>query len=200
MTMMIAVAMLATTLTADPAHSTAGFAVKHMKVTTVRGTFDKFTSTLDLDDHDLTHSKVDVTIDAASVNTRNEKRDGHLKSPDFFDAQKCPQITFHSKKIAKAGGKYKVTGDLTMHCQTKPVTLDVAFTDQPMKSPFGPLVYSAQVDGKLKRSDFGLVWNKAIEGGGVLVSDDVDLDLNLEYAPKQAAEVEKKAEAQPAKR
>jgi polyisoprenoid-binding protein YceI len=191
MTTLFALPLLALTLQADPAHSTAGFAVKHMMVTTVRGQFDKFTATIDYNEQDPSKSKVNVNIDTASVDTHNEKRDAHLKSAEFFDAQKCPQITFTSSKVEKQGdNKYKVTGDLNMHCVSKPVTLDVSFTDKPVKSPFGTNVYSAEATGKIKRTDWGLNWNKTLESGGVLVSDDVDLDLNLELAapqPKEAA-------------
>jgi polyisoprenoid-binding protein YceI len=184
-------------LEADPAHSHAGFAVKHMMFTTVRGTFNKFTSTLDWDDADPTKSAVTTTIDAASIDTHNEGRDKHLKSPDFFDAEKCPQITFKSTKVEKAGdNQYKVTGDLTMHCVTKSVTLNALTDGKPHKTPFGTEIHIVSADTKLKRSDFGLTWNKAIEGGGVLVSDDVELDFSLEYAaPKAAAAKATKAEA-----
>ena len=204
MTGFIAAALLAVTLEADPAHSTAGFTVKHLMVSTVRGQFDKFSSTVDLNDQDPSRSKVTVKIDAASIDTHNEKRDGHLKSPDFFDAAKCPEITFVSKEIEKSSDKYKVKGDLTMHCQTKPVTLDATFSDKAIKTPFGTMVYAASATGKLKRSEWGLIWNKAIEGGS-LVSDEIDLDLNLEYVAKPAdpttqSKAESKAATKPAKK
>jgi polyisoprenoid-binding protein YceI len=201
--MMIALAALIAaapmTLDADPAHSSAAFSVKHMMVTTVHGQFDKVASTLQFDKDDPTKSSVDVKIDAASVDTHNEKRDGHLKSADFFDAEKCPEITFKSEKIQKAGKSYKVTGPLTMHCQTKPVTLQAVFSG-PQKTPMGTTVYAAEVTGKIKRSDWGLKWNKAIEGGGVVVSDDVNLDLNFEYGQKPEAKKEAQAEAKPEKK
>ena len=184
------------TLEADPAHSSAGFAVKHMMVTTVRGEFTKVNSTLHWSKDDPAKSTVDMRIDAASINTNNEKRDGHLKSADFFDAQKCPEITFKSQKVEKAGSdKYKVSGDLNMHCVSKPVTLDVEFTDQPVKTPMGTTVYAANATGQLKRSDWGLKWNKALESGGVVVSDDVKLDVNLEYVVKPA-DAKKEAQAE----
>jgi polyisoprenoid-binding protein YceI len=183
------------TLEADPAHSSAGFSVKHMVVTTVRGQFDKFTSTLQWNKDDPSKSTVDMKIDTASIDTHNEKRDGHLKSADFFDAQKCPEITFKSDKIDKAGDHYDVNGNLTMHCVTKPVKLQVAFADQPQKSPMGTTVYAAEVTGKLKRSDWGLTWNKALESGGMMVSDDVNLDINLELVQK-SADAKKEAQAE----
>ncbi len=203
--MMIALAALLAaaplTLEADPAHSSAGFSVKHMMVTTVRGQFDKVASTLQWNKDDPTKSSVEVKIDAASVDTHNEKRDGHLKSADFFDVQKCPEITFKSEKIAKAGDHYDVSGNLTMHCETKPVTLQAAFTDQGQKTPMGTTVWAAEVTGKLKRSDWGLKWNKALEGGGMVVSDDVNIDLNFEYGQKSAdAKKEAQAESKPQKK
>jgi len=184
-------------LDADPAHSTATFAVKHMMMNTVRGQFGKFTSTLTWDKDDPSKSAVAVKIDASTINTNNEKRDGHLKSPDFFDAAKCPEITFKSNKVEKAGAdKYKLTGDLTMHCQTHPVTLDAAFIPNPMKTPFGSTVYVGNATGTLKRSEWGLVWNKPLEqAGGVLVSDEVTLQFDAEFNPKQAAPTAKKETA-----
>ena len=182
-------------LDADPAHSTASFAVKHMMVNTVRGEFSKFTSTLLWDKEDPSKSSVNVKIDATSVDTHNEKRDGHLKSPDFFDAAKCPEITFKSNKIEKAAGdnKFKVTGDLTMHCQTHPATLDATFTPEPMKSPFGTTVYVGSAVGTVKRAEWGLTWNKPLEqAGGTLVSDEVQLEVNAEFNPKAAAPAAKK--------
>ncbi len=182
-------------LEADPNHSTVGFSVKHMVVTTVRGQFPKFSSTLNWTKDDPSKSAIELKVDPASINTNNEKRDGHLKSPDFFDVQKCPEMTFKSNRIEKSGDRYKVTGDLTMHCVTKPVTLEASFTDQPIKSPFGTSVYPASATGKLKRSEWGLMWNKALESGGAMVSDDVNLDLEFEFLQK-AAEGKKEAQAE----
>jgi polyisoprenoid-binding protein YceI len=184
------------TLEGDPAHTSAGFSVKHMVVTTVRGEFTKVSSTLHWNKDDPSKSTVDMKIDAASINTNNEKRDGHLKSADFFDVQKCPEITFKSNKVQKeSGDKYKVSGDLTMHCTTKPVVLEVAFTDQPVKTPFGTTVYAASASGKVKRSDWGLNWNKALETGGVVLSDEVKLDVDVEYIAKPG-DAKKEAQAE----
>ena len=184
------------TLQADPSHSSASFSVKHMMVSTVRGQFSKFSSTLTWDKDDPSKSSVETKIDAASIDTHDAKRDGHLRSPDFFDAAKCPEITFKSNKIEKAAdNKYKVTGDLTMHCVTKPVTLD-AEASGPVKSPWGSSSYGVSATGTVSRKDFGLVWNKALESGGVVVSDDVKLNLDLEYTDAQAsAKAETKGEA-----
>ena len=197
MTLVLAAVLAAApvTLEADPNHSTVGFSVKHMVVTTVRGQFPRFSSTLNWNKDDPSRSAIELKVDPSSINTNNEKRDGHLKSPDFFDVQKCPEMTFKSNRIEKSGDKYKVTGDLTMHCVTKPVTLEASFTDQPIKSPFGTSVYPASATGKLKRSEWGLMWNKALESGGAMVSDDVNLDLEFEFLQK-AGEGKKEAQAE----
>src|SRR5207245_10676732 len=147
---------------AVPHHTTFGFSVKRMVVTTVRGQLPRFSSTLNWNKDDPSKSAIELKVDPASINTFHEKRDGHLKSPDFFDVQKCPEMTFKSNRIEKSGDKYKVTGDLTMHCVTKPVTLEASFTEQPIKSPFGTSVYPASATGKLKRSEWWLNWQKAL--------------------------------------
>jgi len=190
----ILLALLATTpalaieLQVDPNHSQATFSVKHMMVTTVRGDFGKVTGTIDYQPNDPTRSKGDIKIDATSIDTRNEKRDGHLKSAEFFDVAKCPEITFKSTKIEKSGDhKAKVTGDLTMHCVTKPVTLDVDGPNGPIKHPSGVNIYAASVTGKVNRKDFGLNWNKALESGGVMVSDDVNMSIDLEMTESKPA-------------
>ena len=188
MTLVLAalVAAAPITLEADPNHSTAGFSVRHMMVTTVRGNFNKFSSTLVADKDDPSKSSVELKIDPASINTNNEKRDGHLKSPDFFDVQKCPDMGFKSKSIQKKGDKYAVAGELTMHCVTKPLTLEASFSDNPVKGPSGAPVYPASAIGKLKRSDWGLTWNKTLESGGALVSDDVVVEFDFEFLPAKA--------------
>ncbi len=197
MTMLFAALLAAVVeLQADPAHTTVSFSAKHMMITTVRGEFGKVASTLKWDKDDPTRSSVDFKAEVSSIDTRNEKRDAHLKSADFFDAQKCPEIAFKSTKIAKAGGdKYKVSGDLTMHCVTKPVTLDVTFNPNGVKSPWGTTVYAASAIGKVKRADWGLTWNKTLESGGVLVSDDIDIDAEIEYAQNPPA-AKKEAQAE----
>ena len=198
--LLFAAPALAVELQVDPAHSTATFAIKHMMVSTVHGSFGKVTGTVSTDPKDPTKSSATINIDPASIDTRVEKRDAHLKSADFFDVQKCPEMTFKSTKIEKAGEKkYKVTGDLTMHCTTKPVTLDVEGLNGPVKGPTGANLYAATATGKLSRKDFGLNWNKAIESGGVVVGDDVQLtvDLELNDSPP-AARKEAQAETKPA--
>src|ERR1700693_3810324 len=125
----------------DTAHSTAGFTVKHMMVTNVHGAFGKVTGKVTTDDKDITKSVVEATIDAKSIDTRDEKRDGHLKSPDFFDVEKFPTLTFKSTKSVKAGKGLKITGDLTLHGVTKPVTLAVELGEKEFKDPFGGSIH-----------------------------------------------------------
>jgi polyisoprenoid-binding protein YceI len=185
----------------DPAHSQVRFKVKHMVVSTVEGSFTKFNGIVNLDDKDPAKSTVEVTIDAASIDTHEPKRDAHLKSPDFFDVEKNPKITFKSTKVDKAGkGKFKVTGDLTMHGVTKPVVLNVEGPSPEMKNPWGVPVRVVSAQGKLNRKDYGLNWNKALEAGGVLVGDEVTLDISAELNPKQdkpEAAAAAKAETKP---
>ncbi len=177
----------ASTWDIDPAHSTVEFSVRHMMVTTVKGQFQKVKGTVDLDEKDPSKSTVEVSIETASIDTREAKRDGHLKSPDFFDAAKFPALTFKSTKIEKAGkGKFKITGDLTMHGITKPVVLAVEGPSAPMKDPFGRTVRGVMATGRLDRKDWEMTWNKALDTGGVLVSDEVKLDINAELAERPA--------------
>lgn len=187
--------------TIDPSHTTAQFSVRHLMVTDVKGTFSKVSGTIDLNEKDPTKSVVDVVIDANSIDTRDAKRDEHLKSADFFDAANHPKITFKSTQIKKVGkDKYKVTGDLTMRGVTKPVTLDVVGPTPPIKNPWGMTVRGVNASGKLNRKDFGLNWNKALEAGGVLVGDDVKLFIDAELVEKPTpaaapAEAEKNAKS-----
>ncbi len=172
----------------DASHSSATFGVKHMMVSTVKGEFQKLSGDVTIDDKDLTKSSVNVTIDAASINTRDAKRDEHLKAADFFDVAKYPTITFKSTKVAKAGkGKLKVTGDLTMHGVTKPVVLDVEGPSAAAKNPWGMTVRGASAKTTINRKDFGLGWNKTLETGGVLVGEEVAIELNIELTEKAPA-------------
>jgi polyisoprenoid-binding protein YceI len=182
----------AATYEVDPAHSAASFAVKHMMVSTVRGEFGKLTGAVVLDDADLKKAQIEATIDVSTINTRVAKRDEHLKSADFFDVAKFPTIVFKSTSVKRVStGKYKVAGDLTMHGVTRPVVLDVDSPAKEMKDPFGNTARGATATAKLNRKDFGLNWNKALEAGGVLVGDTVDvtidLSLNRKDAPPAAA-------------
>jgi polyisoprenoid-binding protein YceI len=164
----------------DPAHSRVGFSVAHMVISTVSGRFSDVTGTVALDEENLTKSDVEITIKTSSIDTDEAKRDEHLRSPDFFDVAKYPVIVFKSTKIVPAGGtKYKLTGELSMHGVTRPVTLDATIS-KAVKNPWGKQVRAVKLTGKLKRSDFGLKWNKALEAGGVVVGDDVALEIQVE--------------------
>lgn len=173
----------------DAAHGRVGFSVRHMMVSNVRGEFQKFKGSVAIDDKDISKSKVDVTIDVNSINTNQEKRDGHLKSPDFFDATKFPAITFVSTKIEKGtGDALKVTGNLTMHGVTKLVTLDATYTAA-RKDIMGMMRGGFTATATVNRKDFGLIWNKSMDGGGVVVGEDVKLELEGELV--QAAPAKK---------
>ena len=177
----------ASTWDIDPAHSTVEFSVRHMMVTTVKGQFQKVKGTVELDEKDPSKSTVEVSIETASIDTREAKRDAHLKSPDFFDAAKFPALTFKSTKIEKAGkGKFKITGDLTMHGITKAVVLAVEGPSASIKDPYGRTVRGVMATGKLDRKDWGMTWNKALDSGGFVVSDEVKLDINAELAERGA--------------
>ncbi|HXQ22521.1 MAG TPA: YceI family protein [Candidatus Acidoferrales bacterium] len=175
----------ASTWDVDSAHSSAEFAVRHLMVSTVRGTLGKVTGTLNLDEQDVTKSSVEATVDATTIDTREPKRDGHLKSPDFFDVAKYPTITFKSKKVTVAADKkYQVTGDLTLHGVTKEVVLDVEGSPVGFKDPMGNVKLGGVAHTKLNRQDFGIKWNKALDGGGVVVGDDVDVTIDVELIKK----------------
>lgn len=163
----------------DSSHTSIGFTVPHMVVSEVDGQFKQYKGQALLDEKNLQNSQVSFSIDAASVDTNDAKRDEHLRSPDFFDAAKFPQLTFKSTKITKAGSSYKLQGDLTIHGVTKNVTLTANVSDS-VTSPWGKLVRSVKITGKIKRADFGLTWNKNLDKGGLLVGDTVDLNLKLE--------------------
>jgi polyisoprenoid-binding protein YceI len=163
----------------DPAHTSVGFSVSHLVVSSVDGRFKEATTKINLDDADLTKSQVSVEINAASVETGDAKRDDHLRSPDFFDVKKFPKLSFKSTKIAKAGAAYKLTGDLTIRDVTKSVTLDATLS-APVKTPWGNQMRAAKLTGKVKRGDFGLKWNKALEAGGVVVGEEVSINVTAE--------------------
>ena len=168
----------------DPSHSEATFSVKHMMFTTVRGHFNVLSGHLHIDEEHPENSWVDAQVDATSVDTRDEKRDGHLRSPDFFDTEHYPAITFKSTKVENAGGnQYKVLGDLTMRGVTKPVTFNAEYHGQG-KNPWGMQVAGLSAKTKLNRKEWGLNWNAALESGGVLVSEDVNIEIDLEALNK----------------
>ncbi len=173
----------------DASHSQVGFAVKHLVISNVRGEFSKYAGKLVLDEADPTKSTVEATIDVGSIDTKVADRDTHLKSPDFFDAAKYPEITFKSTKVARAGkDRLKVTGDLSLHGVTKPVVLDVATTPA-VKGMYGETRRGFAATTKISRKDFGLTWNKLVEAGPA-VGDEVAVTLDLEVVkdePKAAS-------------
>jgi len=169
----------------DPDHSNVGFKVRHLMVSNVKGSFEKFSGTVDINDKDVSKSKVEVSIDTNSVNTNVAKRDEHLRSADFFDAAKHPTMTFVSKKVVQAGkDRLKVTGDLTLHGVTKQVVLDVEGPSKVSKDPWGNIRKGATATTKVNRKDFGLVYNAALETGGVAVGEEVTITLEIEMIKK----------------
>ena len=180
-------AATAATWDLDPAHTSVQFSVRHLMVSNVRGEFGKVSGTVQADDADPSRSKIEAEIDAASVDTRIEKRDNHLRSADFLDVAKYPKITFVSTKIEPAGaGHFKVTGDLTLHGITRPVVLDVQGPTAEIKDPRGNTRAGAEATTRINRKDFGLVWNQALDAGGVAVGDEVAITIDVE-ATKRAA-------------
>lgn len=169
----------------DPAHTQTMFGVRHLVISTVRGEFGKTTGTLVLDESDVTKSRVEATIDVTTVNTREPKRDEDLRSPNFFDVAKYPTITFKSTKVEKAGdGKLKVTGDLTMHGVSRPVTLDVVGPTREIKDPFGMVRRGISATAKVNRKDFGITWSRVVDVGPV-VGDEVTIEIESELIKKQ---------------
>jgi polyisoprenoid-binding protein YceI len=164
----------------DVAHSRIGFEIAHLVFSSVRGRFRGVSGVISIDETNLTRSNVEITIQAASIDTGEAKRDERLRGSDFFDVAKYPVIVFKSTGIASSGGKkYKLSGELSMHGVSKPITLDASM-NKPVKDPWGKLVRSVEVAGNLNRSDYGLTWNKALETGGYLVGDEVKLDIQVE--------------------
>jgi len=170
-----------TTWQIDPQHSSAQFGVTHLMISTVRGEFHGVKGTVVLDDQDITKSTVNVTIDATSVDTREPDRDKHLKSPDFLDVAKYPSLTFKSTKVEQVSpGELKVTGDLTIRGVTKSVVLNVEGPKTPIKDPMGMQRTAVSATAKINRQDYGVSWNKTLDSGGVVVSDDVRITLDVE--------------------
>ena len=186
MILAIPYAAVASTWNIDPDHSNFGFKIKHLMVSNVKGNFEKYSGIVEINDKDMTKSKVEVTIDTNSVNTNVKKRDDHLRSADFFDVAKYPTITFVSKKVTVVGpDKLKVTGDFTLHGVTKEVVLDLEGPTAESKDPWGNIRKGATATTKINRKDYGLMWNQALETGGVLVGDEVDITLEVEMIKKQ---------------
>jgi polyisoprenoid-binding protein YceI len=179
--------MSATVYDIDPAHSSAHFSVRHMMITNVRGEFTKVSGTVTFDPDNPGASQVEATIDVASLHTREEQRDAHLKSADFFDVAKFPEIKFVSKSVERLGdGEHSVKGDLTIHGVTKEVTFRVDGPTPEIKDPWGNTKAGATATAKINRKDFGLVWNVALETGGVLVGEQVSISLEVELARRAA--------------
>ena len=169
----------------DPAHSSFQFKVRHMTVSNVKGDFSKSRGVVVIDDKDITQLRVEVAIDAASVNTGHAQRDEHLRGPDFFDVSKHPTLTFVSKNVSKAdGGRLKVTGDLTIHGVTREITVDVEGPTAEVKDPWGNFRRGATATTKINRKDFGLTWNKVLDGGGLVVADEVNIYVEVELVRK----------------
>jgi polyisoprenoid-binding protein YceI len=171
----------------DPTHSSAHFSVRHLMISNVKGEFTKVSGTVTYDLDNPKASKVQATIDVNSLHTRDEQRDGHLKSPEFFDAAKFPEIKFVSKSVEPDGhGEYLVKGDMTIHGVTKEVALQVEGPTPEVKDPWGNMKAGATATAKIDRRDFGLTWNSALEGGGVVIGDEVKISLEVELTRRAA--------------
>ena len=166
----------------DPVHSVAEFKVKHMMISNVKGQFTGLQGALTLDEADLTHSRVQATIDAGSISTRDAQRDAHLKSADFFDVEKVPTISFQSKRIIRTGdGELAVAGELTIRGVGRDVVFAVEGPTPPAKDPWGNTRIGLSATTKINRKDFGLTWNAALETGGILVGDEVTITLDAQF-------------------
>jgi polyisoprenoid-binding protein YceI len=166
----------------DPAHTAAEFKVKHMMIANVKGTIKGITGDLTEHTTDASLSSIEATLDVSTLNTGEPQRDGHLKSPDFLDLEKYPTIIFKSTQVERKGeDEYAVTGDLTIHGVTRPVTLSVEGPTPPQKDPWGNVRIGLEATTKIDRKDFGLTWNTALETGGILVGDTVHITIEAEF-------------------
>ena len=173
----------------DPSHTRAVFSVRHMMISNVHGQFHNVAGTVNFDEAQPTHSSVDVQIEAASIDTNDERRDGHLKSPDFLDAENYPYLTFVSKRVEVVGEDHgRIYGDLTIRGVTREVVLDTEYNGQ-AKGPYGQQSAGFTASTKINRKDFGLVWNMGLETGGVLVGDIVNISIELEIVKQPVPEV-----------
>ena len=169
----------------DPDHSSFQFKIRHLTVSNVKGDFNKSRGVVTIDDQNITNLKVEVFIDAASVNTGHAQRDEHLRGPDFFDVTKYPTITFVSKKVIKADmDRLKVVGDLTLHGVTREITVDVEGPTPEVKDPWGNFRRGATATTKINRRDFGLTWNKVLDTGGLVVGEEVNIYVEVELVRK----------------
>ncbi len=169
-----------TTYEIDSAHSSVHFSVRHLMVSNVRGEFSKVSGTVKFDPDNPDASTVEATIDATTISTRDPERDAHLKSPDFLDVERFPTITFRSKRVETSPGGGKVTGDLTIHGVTREITLDVEGPAPEITDPWGKKRIGASATTKLSRKEFGLTWNAALETGGVMIGDEVKIEIDVE--------------------
>jgi len=171
-----------TTWNIDPAHATAEFKVKHMMIANVKGQFSKVSGVLTLDESDLANSRIEASIDAASIETREGQRDAHLKSADFLDVEKFPTLHFKSRGISIVReGELSVEGDLTIHGVTRQVRFAVEGPTPQTKDPWGNTRVAVSAVTKINRKDFGLTWNAALETGGILIGDEVTITLDVEF-------------------
>jgi polyisoprenoid-binding protein YceI len=164
----------------DPPHTRVGFGVKHLLVTTVKGNFKKFTGKINIDEKDLSKTSLDIEVDVNSIDTGEPKRDDHLRSDDFFGAKTNPKMTFKSKSVERGAAGYLVTGDLTMHGVTKPVTLTVDTLSPELPTPFGTILRGAHATGKVSRKDFGMKFDNKIANGAAVVADEVAIEIEAE--------------------
>jgi polyisoprenoid-binding protein YceI len=172
----------------DPAHSSAQFVVRHMMITNVRGGFSGVQGIIEYDPQNPSESRIDVIIDASKINTLDQQRDAHLKSPDFLHVEQFPTIIFKSKKIVPAGtGEWSITGDLAIHGVSREVVLNAEGPTAEGKDPFGNTRIGASATARIKRSDFGLTWNAALETGGILVGDDMKIELEVSAIKAETA-------------
>lgn len=164
----------------DPVHSTAEFAVRHMMISTVKGRFGKLEGALTIDEANLANSRAETTIDATSIDTQNDDRDNHLRSPDFFDVATYPTLRFASKRVEqKSGDAYRVIGDLTIRDVTREVALETTI-DGRITDPWGKERMGLSAETKINRKDWGLQWNMALEAGGFMVGDEAKVTIHLE--------------------
>ena len=171
--------MATTKWTIDSTHSEIGFKVKHMMFTNVSGKFDSYEATIITDEGNFENASIEFSADINSINSNNADRDNHLKSGDFFDAENHPKLTFKATSFTKKGDDFELTGDLTLRGVTKPVKLEAEFSGL-MKDPWGNTKAGLNISGKINRKDWGLNWNSALETGGVLVGEEVRLNIELQ--------------------
>jgi polyisoprenoid-binding protein YceI len=182
----MALPALAADYSIDSAHSAAQFSVRHLMVSNVRGEFSKVAGTVVYDEAKPAATTIEASVDVSTLSTREPQRDTHLKSPDFFDVAKYPSFTFKSTRVRKTAQGLDVNGDLTIHGVTKPVVLHVSGITKEIKDPFGLLRRGATATTVINRKDFGMIWNKALDGGGVMVGDEVTITLDIEVTRKPA--------------